>query len=324
MNEPPILSVCLNPAFQKLLSFCEFHTDSVNRAVRKQECAGGKGINTARALQCINVPSDILLFQGGDAGTKTVQHASDVCRTIHSIETKTETRTCITAIDLKNNSATELIEPSGIIDKHERNQMATLIETVTPEYDGIMLCGSRPPGAPASLYAKAAASALGIVILDAFHDAYEIIPHGVDILKINAQELQQLTGEAKKTTGIKNLLKQTPLNAVAVTDEHNPALLGTKQSIYELSVPDLSPIISPIGAGDCCTAVFMHAMLTSEKISNPVKAVKNSAAGDDFYLAAFTKALTAASASCCSETPACFDQKIARKANGKIFINKLP
>ena len=60
-----IFTVCLSPAFQKILVFSNFGIDKVNRSKKVIETIGGKGINAARAAALLSDNVKALTVLGG-------------------------------------------------------------------------------------------------------------------------------------------------------------------------------------------------------------------------------------------------------------------
>nr|KAJ3419491.1 hypothetical protein HK105_006892 [Polyrhizophydium stewartii] len=114
-----------------------------------------------------------------------------------SIQVRKATRTCTTVLDKRTGEMTELIEPAGKIELHEREQLEHTAREVianSPKMEAIALCGTLPPGTTGSTYTMIAElkPPSVILLLDAYQNAECLKTGKVDILKINAEEARSL------------------------------------------------------------------------------------------------------------------------------------
>lgn len=125
-----ILIIGLNPAFQSTLYIKEFKPGHVNRASRKCNSIGGKGQNFAIACSQYGEMDKVTVVQavGGMTGKYCEAFLDEVG--IHHVTIKLgkTTRTCTTILDLLSGNMTELIEPAGRVDQHERSMLENTIK----------------------------------------------------------------------------------------------------------------------------------------------------------------------------------------------------
>ncbi len=281
----------INAAWQKTLKFEEFNFGKVNRAVSLQECASGKGINSARAVKCWNknVKGDIFQFYGGDAGNKIIRYLDDYGIKHYGLKVKNPTRTCTTVLCSKTSKMTELIEPSGKISEEESNQLLKLCLEKMPEYDAVAICGTYPPGITDAFYASIAkcANENGIpVLLDACKNIDDTLKERIDYLKINVEEILALSGQKEIKSAIKYCFDNFNIANIAITNESQPAILASKDFIEYFDIPKLDEIINPLGCGDTVNAVFLAEIVNGKNISD-----------------AFKSGLNAGTANCLSNNP---------------------
>lgn len=287
-----ILALGLNPAVQNTMIFDDLRKGEVNRAVKREVFAGGKGANFVRAVKNWGGDGVVAQFTGGVTGA-----AFNDCLREDNIEhlnqdVATATRTCSTLICMKTHSMTEVIEPSGTIDNADSEALYARIADEIPNCSGVALCGTWPPGIDASFYAGAAklAKARNVpVLLDAFKNVEEIIAGGIDILKINVEELTTLAGIGDIMEAGKTVVSKYPVKHLAVTDGPRTAWLFSESAVSTLSAPKIEKPLNPIGAGDTVSAVLFCEYL----LGTPLKE-------------AFAKGLKAASDSCLNLKPAQF------------------
>lgn len=281
-----IAAAGFNPARQKVISFKNIVRGGVNRAVKIEEFASGKGINFCRAAACC-----------GKAGTKLVQFCGGVNgdfvdaglekegMEFISVRTLAPTRCCDTCIDLADGSVTELIEPSYPARTGEIENFVTAFAGVLGQASAAALCGTLPTGTDKGLYARLARLAAEFrvpLLVDAWRDADGIFSSGAEImLKINREELAALTGKTGVEEGLRFVTERWHIRKAAITDGPGRAFAsdGTRIARYEL--PELAEVVNTIGCGDTASAVWCSEML----------------AGSDVF-EAFRSALGAASANC--------------------------
>ncbi|OGV51438.1 MAG: hypothetical protein A2X49_16940 [Lentisphaerae bacterium GWF2_52_8] len=302
-----IIALGLNPAWQKTLTFEEFRPGEVNRAISVEYAASGKGVNFVRAARQWGQEARIFQFAGGETGQKLCAELDKEGLPHETIRIATETRVCNTCLCRKTKSMTELIEPSGTVSPNESEQLLKKVVSSMREVSALALCGTFPPGISAPFYAEAALAAKrqGLtVFLDAWKDIGPALQAGVDILKINREELASLSSENEVSKGITASFDRYPmLRIIAITaggQEAQIAERGGKRWI--LKIPRLENLINPLGAGDTSAAIFLSEFLAGAAVPE-----------------AFAAGLGAASASCLHLKCAVFSREQAKSFAGKIL-----
>jgi 1-phosphofructokinase family hexose kinase len=302
-----ILAVGLNPSWQKTLEFENLQFYEVNRARSVKLMASGKGINFARAAENWGKQkAAVFQFAGGDTGEKICRYLDAEPISHCSVKVKQATRVCTTCLCLKTEKMTELIEPSGEISSEKSEQLLSKIKANIPTSKGVAICGTYPSGITENFYleiAQAAKEAAKPIIMDSWMNVEPTLQFGVDILKINLEEISALTGEAMHAGAIKKCLQKYPVKIAAVTAGPDNAYLATEDKLWIYSLPRLPKVINPIGAGDTVSSVFFSEYLN----------------GTDPH-EAFACGLAAASASCLTSASAKFEKEEALKIRQNINI----
>lgn len=311
MEPRPVLAICLNPAWQKILTFRLVRHGEVNRAAALRECGGGKGVNVVRALRHLGLPAAAAVFHGGDGGRRLLAELTASGVETLAVATVAQTRTCVTLISQENHEVTELIEPSAPIAPVEVAALRGLLDRELVRFGAVTLSGTVPPGVDGHFYAGVAAQArsLGIpVVLDAVNDIHAALHAGVTVLKINAAELHAIAPSCDLQASAESVLKDfSGVAAVAVTDGAEPAWLITRKKTWRLTIPELpGPLVSAIGGGDCTTAVLARRLAEHHD--------------EELLPDIFREALACASASCLTEIPSVFDPAIAADLNARIAV----
>lgn len=315
--------MCLNPAWQKVLTFPRLSVGTVNRADTLCECGGGKGINLARAVRIQgSADIDVALFRGGYTGERLARELAAAGIGEIAVETPDSTRTCITVCDCATSTVTELIEPSSPVPPTAVTIMRRRLDAAIPDYRAVAICGTFPPGTDASIYAEIAtrARAAGaVVLLDGFRDVQACLETGIDILKINADELRTLTRRPNLGDALMVCLNTWPVNWLAVTDGPHHAYLADRRECWRFRIPEISGVRNCIGAGDCTSGILLTEYLQTADSGDA------GTVSDDFsnrgMCMAFRRALASASASCRTDRPGVFDPRDAAGIAAEIVIS---
>jgi len=303
-----IIAIGLNPALQKLLTFKQFQAGQVNRAATISYISGGKAANFAKAAANFGSKPVIYQFSGGATGTRYCKILDSCKLPFVNQQTEAETRTCSTIMNSQTDTVTEIIEPSGMIHTHESKQLLAKAMNDIHDFQGIALCGTYPPGIDATFYAKLANQAFAEkipLLLDACQSIELVLKEGVEILKINLDELKSLSGIKTLKAAVSEIFSKYTVKIIAITDGPKTAHLFAKKhspdssqkyTHYEYVIPKLENVINPIGAGDTVSAVLLTEYIAGVSIQD-----------------AFKTALAAGSASCLTKQNALFDVNIAKK-----------
>lgn len=304
---PRILVCGPNPSWQKTLVFEEFRPREVNRALERDCRASGKGINFARAVRTWGtaVPT-VYQFAGGMNGRNLEIWLRQEGIESVSREITDETRCCTTVLCRKNACMTELIEPSPTVPAEDADFLKKQILSALPDADALALCGTLPDGPLGSFYAALANEAVRLnkpVLMDSVAHFDETLAAGVQYLKINSGELLTVTGASDPEAAALDLLNRFPLQCAAITDGPDKAFIAWQGTVHRISIPPLSGVRNPLGAGDVCSGVMLSELLAGV---SPVEA--------------FTAGLAAACASCLTQYAAEFDRARALRIRGEMRI----
>ncbi len=313
LEPKPVLAVCPNPAWQKTLRFRQCRAGEVNRAYLVQENGGGKGINLARVLHNFGFPVAVSGFLGGQTGQRLREELQRHGYQELLIECQAPTRCCYTIINDNRQQATELIEPSGQISPAEVVALQKRLQEASADFSAICLCGTLPPGVDGGFYAAIAACAQTLalpLLLDAFNDVTATLAVGVTLLKINAAELRQLSGEDDLLTGARALLTHYHIPWLGITAGADRAWLFSQEAIYSYTLPRLRNVVSAIGAGDCVTAILARRLAEEPRGTKMAEH--------------FSEALACASASCLTDTPSLFALEVAAELQKQITCQTQP
>lgn len=255
-----ILTLGLNNALQKVLLFDNLKIAEVNRAKLLLETASGKGINVARTLTTLGVAPMVTGFVGGNTGKLILTHLKKENINSDFVMTKSNTRTCITLINSKTRTYTELIEPSSKIKRDEIAKFYKKIKSKKSEI--ITISGTLPPQVSDDTY-------YNILKMTDKHGTLSLIDiWGIPLLKaimakpflikMNLQEFKSTFKPVNTKKQILDLLHRG-IKWIVITMGKNGAVIGADKSVYKVTSAEVKPV-NAIGAGDAMLAGFLYAI----------------------------------------------------------------
>ncbi len=319
-----ILIVGPNPAWQKTLVFRRLVKGEVNRAIERQEAAGGKGIHTLSACRRLTQHSLLFQFAGGDAGRRLTEDLQQRQLSHLTVSIEDETRICNTLLDLEDNSMTELIEPSPQVAEKEIRQARQKLASLLPSVSVLTLCGTMPRGINTTFYSKLIENCRqhAWIVVDSYRELGPVLQQAPHMLKINRRELTSMTGDNNPDEAAKSLFQQFSILWIAVTAGENNASFYSRNNKWIYTLPKIEQVINPIGAGDTATGILAAEL--SELNLSPASCTSYSSKNYNCLSAAlatsFRRALAAASASCLNTRPAAFDFEKAAEIQAQITM----
>jgi fructose-1-phosphate kinase PfkB-like protein len=248
----------LNPALQKILEFDSLEINNVNRAAKAECFASGKGVNCIRVLSRLGGNGILVHFTGGDSGRRISSELTALGIESINQEIHEETRTCTTLI--ANGRSTELIEPSPRVTEDEKDKLLEQLVPLLGHTDLVVFCGTFPGGIDGSFFSflqKLPSSCR--ILLDGVKEVEPVLEQGVSLLKVNRDEMKELTGRDDFLTSCSSLRERYSIENIVMTDGSRPvgAALGT--DIHSVEMPDIGKPVNVIGAGDAFLAGWIYA-----------------------------------------------------------------
>jgi 1-phosphofructokinase family hexose kinase len=249
------------PTVQQTMIFDHVVPDEVNRAVEVRRSAAGKPINVARVLHTLGDPAMLCVPLGGDTGRFILADFAAAGIPHDCVDSPHPTRTCVTVIDRKAATVTELVEEHAPLPQQMAGQLLAILSKHLPHCRSVILSGTVAPGAGDDFYAdccRAAAGADASVILDAHgQPLLRALPFHPLIVKPNRAELastigKEINDDPSLRQAMIDLLRRGAQWAI-ITLGRNGAVASDGKSFWR--VPALQvPAISPIGSGDAFSA----------------------------------------------------------------------
>lgn len=255
-----ILTLGATPAWQRTIGFDRFTVDAVNRSSDVRDYASGKSINVARVLHEMGAKVITIGFAGGVRG-ELMKNDLDSAGIEHDFQiVSAPTRQCITIIDRKSRTATELVEESLPVAHEDWAGLDRKVRRLGERCGWWILSGSFPPGAPADFYARflPLAHRLGaMAIIDARGEPVRLaLAEGEFILKLNREELgatvrRSITTESELRVAVLDAVPRA--GTAVVTLGAGGSMASDGRSVWRISSPKVEAV-SAVGSGDAYAA----------------------------------------------------------------------
>ena len=260
-----IITVSMNPAIDKTVEVSRLLPGGLNRILKVEYDAGGKGIDVSKTIRELGGESIATGFLGGNAG-KTIENVLNE-RNIQNdfIWVDGETRTN-TKVFEENGEVTELNEPGPIIGEEQMKKLMNKLEEYADENALFILAGSIPNGVDKHIYAKIIRlvhTKGAKVLLDADGELFRnSLAAGPDMIKPNRVELEEYAGIDYRASDEEILqmardLLAKGMKTVAVSMGKSGAMIVREG--FEVRCPALSvKAHSTVGAGDAMVAALAY------------------------------------------------------------------
>ena len=258
-----ILCVGTTPALQRSMKFASLTVDEVNRAVEVVETAAGKGINVARVLHLLG--HDLLAtgFVGGESGGFIRREMDREGIPHRFINVPFPTRTCITVIDERHKTTTELVEESQVVAEQYWGELEALVAEEIARCAALVLSGALPPQAPQDFYAnccKMANVANVPVIMDTRGQPLALaMPQRPLMVKPNRDELAStfgldVSGDAQLKISVRRLIAMGAQSALITMGAAGAVFCDGGD--FQLIAAPMVKAVNAIGSGDSVAAGF--------------------------------------------------------------------
>lgn len=273
-----VVTVTANPSLDRTITLVSpLVPGEVQAAAAAREDAGGKGINVARVVAAGGVPTLAVLPLAADDPFAPALHGSHVAA--RAVPVLGHVRANVTITD-PDGVTTKLNLPGA---KLSSRDVAALIEAVVEASGGatwLVLAGSVPPGAGASLYvdmiravrARWGAQAPRIAV-DTSGAALRAVVEEAnpDLIKPNDEELADLIGVtlepgadlAAAVLPVARAVVPSKVGAALITLGADGAVLVTDGGAWQATPPRIR-VVSTVGAGDSSLAGYLLADIAGD------------------------------------------------------------
>lgn len=192
-----VITVTMNPAFDKTIIVDDFQKNSLNKINTKRIDLGGKGINVSKILTTLQIENKALILAGDmNLGELEKEIKKNNINAELIINENFHTRENIKIKDNKTNSITEINEKGKIENISILNKFKKKYKEIITENDIVVISGSVPEGTPNNFYKELieiAKNKNAYVILDASGIQLENSIEGrPNLIKPNDEELSEI------------------------------------------------------------------------------------------------------------------------------------
>jgi 1-phosphofructokinase family hexose kinase len=261
-----IVTLTINPAIDRTISVDRLAFDDRAYIKSSGESAGGRGINASTVIHSFGGETLAVLTSGGDSG-KRLEHLLRGCGLqLAVVPVPHEIRTNITITD-RHGLTVNLNEPGPALAKAELALVEKAIRDALKGAQWLMLCGSLPPGAPASFYAKLIAMARQKKVKTLLHASGDALIEGIEarptVVTPNQHEAERLLGRALLTRTqyleAAGQIRAMGPESVVLSLGSRGAIGAFADGLYEALAPRVDAVC-PIGSGDALTAAYVWSM----------------------------------------------------------------
>ena len=308
-----ILTVTLNASIDKLYLVKSLTPYGVTRVQEVVNTAGGKGMNVSRVAALAGEPVTAMGFAGGYNGQLFQSLINTPGIRPAFTTTSSETRCCINVRDEETASSTEFLEPGNPVTQEEIHRFLADYRKELDQAKVVAISGSMPKGLHGDFYAtltRIAKEAGKTVIVDSSGNSLkEALPGCPDLVKPNAEELQQLTGadtsSVESCVTAARALQAQGAGTVAVSLGKDGVLVVSPDGVYQGKPPKIQ-VVNTVGCGDSMVAGFAVGFSRRESLEGTIR---------------FAVAISAANA--LTKETGCFAQKDLEALLPQVTVEKL-
>lgn len=278
-----VVIACPNFSLDRTIRIDALTIGHIHRSNSADIRGGGKGVNVARALECIGVPSLVVGILGGHTGEAVRGLLVDEGVNAQGTMVDGETRSCLTVID--DDSITVFNESGPEISSSDWDRFESVLARSLEDADVFVCSGSFPPGTPFDAAARMIemANDFGCLTVCDTSRMYLDVALGAkpDVIKPNLDEaLGVLSGDTvEKVEGAPDALKRAKEaafellsrgpGAVVVSCGAGGAVLVAGDTSICFKAPKVD-VVNSIGAGDCMVAGIAYELSAGHELRDAV------------------------------------------------------
>ena len=261
-----IVTLTVNPAIDRIISVDRLVFEDRAYINSNRESAGGRGINASYVIHAFGGKTLAVLISGGDSGKRLEAHLNGCGLPICVVPIGSEIRTNLTVTD-KHGLTVNLNESGPTLSKAELARVERTVRQTLDHANWLMVCGSIPPGVPASFYGKLIGMARSKKVHTLLHADGEALREGIEakptVVTPNQQEAERLLGRtiltSKHYLEAAAQIRSMGAESVILSLASRGAVGAFQDGLME-AVPPRVDAVCPIGAGDALSAAYTWAM----------------------------------------------------------------
>jgi 1-phosphofructokinase family hexose kinase len=261
-----IVTLTVNPAIDRTISVDHLAFEDRAYILSTRESAGGRGINASQVIHSFGGLTIAVLTSGGKAGRRLQRHLNDCGYAVRLAPVQNETRTNLTVTDQRGLSV-NLNEKGPEMLKAEVAGIESVVRECLDGAAWLLICGSLPPGVPASFYGKLIALARKRKVRTLLHASGDALREGIKsrpaVATPNQNEAERLLQRSLLTRThyleAAQRIHEMGAESVVLSLASRGAVAAFADGLYE-AIPPPIDAVCPIGSGDALTAAYAWRM----------------------------------------------------------------
>lgn len=260
LASPEVVTITLNPALDDSFSVPRLVPWSKMRGSAPRFDPGGGGINVARVLHVLGVPTLAVFPMAGHIGRALTELLEFERLPFEGIEVPGETRLSHHVTEVDTGLEYRFVLPGTPLSPVDLDHCLEAVERVGRHAAYVVLSGSLPPGVSADIVPRIRCLSDAInarLVVDASGGALEQA-HGAYLIKPSVRELEDHLGRGldsleEQLAGARELLAATGAAVVLLSRGHLGVALVTPEDTQLLPAMGAN-LVSGVGAGDALVA----------------------------------------------------------------------
>jgi 1-phosphofructokinase family hexose kinase len=260
-----ILTVCPNPALDKIIFIEKWTPGTPMRTTKIVSCVGGKGFNSAAALRQLGVETTSIGFFAGKTGRELISAINDYGIKSVPVWVEGETRISHVIAETKTQIHNHVIAGEISISSVQKKEFIEKYKSLVQKAKWVIFAGSLPDCLPDDFYYELITYANEIGIPSLIDSQKDSLIKGINafpkIMKLNSDEFewtfkQKVDSEEsliRQAREQKNLLK---IKNLVLTLSKEGMLAFTSEGDFHV-IPPLQFPVNAAGAGDCASAAIV-------------------------------------------------------------------
>ena len=272
-----IITLTINPCIDRIIGVDHLAFEDRSYIKSSRESAGGRGLNVSCVIHSFGGATQAVLISGGDAGKRLESHLCNCGFPTTVVPVGNEIRTNLTITD-QHGLTVNLNEAGPPLEKDEVARVEQAVLRALTGASWLLVCGSIPPGVPASFYGSLISKARRKKVKTLLHADGEALREGIEarptVAAPNQQEAERLLGRTLLTRThyleAAERIRSMGAESVILTLGSRGAVGAFADGLYEVLPPRVDAVC-PIGSGDALTAAFIWSM---RRKTNPPDALR--------------------------------------------------
>jgi 6-phosphofructokinase 2 len=272
-----IVTLTINPAIDRIISVDRLAFEDRAYINSSRESAGGRGLNASCVIHSFGGQTVAVLTCGGRAGKRLEKLLCGCGFRVSMVPIENESRTNLTVTD-KHGLTVNLNETGPVMQKPEVARVERAMREALAGASWMLVCGSVPPGVPASFYGKLIEMARQKRVRTLLHADGEVLRRGIEagptVVVPNQQEAERLLGRTLLTRThyleAAEQIRAMGAESVVLSLASRGAVGAYADGLIE-AVPPRIDAVCPIGAGDALVAAYVWSM---RRKPNPADALR--------------------------------------------------